>query len=291
MLVTPEALALEAPEAARRLAPLFKGDYQDDELMALWALEYLRLRHPANWWGAKNAAPIGPHKLGRALRQCPLEWKPEEEVLLQQYATLGDLWAGRAFKATPLAVHRSILAWSAGEYPLVLMERIPSVEEVLQQQMQGQRCVTIFREVSTLAKLILGERDALGFAFHDLIHADHFFHNNQLMRGQIGFYRQVDDLLKRGLLAPFMAKEAFPGQLDYLIADMNSHPVHLWKCFKSICRQADFREMEKLFHEELPRAWYVTGSLAEGFRELNGPGFSLETHAPALLAYCERSGH
>ena len=293
-LVTHEQLQKEAAEVARLMAPLFRAwelkKINDVNLVALWTLTYLRLRHPKTWWGAKRATPLHNHQLTTPLRELPIDWIAEEQDLINQYPSLGDLFANRAFKATPQAVNRSLLAWSLSEYPLVLMERVPSVEEVLEQQIRGQRCITIFREQSTLAKLILGERDALGFAFHDLIHADHFFHDNTLMRGQIGFYRQVNDLLKAGLLAPLMAAPDFPEQLDYLIADMNSHPVHLWKCFKSICRQANHAHMDELFLAILPQRWEMDEELAEAFDEINGPRF-MENHARKILQLCERRGH
>lgn len=292
VLASAEQLREEAPELARRVAPLFLAweakHLTDAELVASWSLIYLRLRHPRSWWGAKRAAPLHAHHLSLKLRDLPIEWTQEESALLEQYTTLGELWSKRAFKATPEAVHRAILAWSTGAYPLVMMERVPTVEEVLTQQMQGQRCVTLFREQTSLAKLILGERDALGFAFHDLIHADHFFHDNQLMRGQIGFYRQVDDLLRGGLLAPFMAAAEFPEQLDYVVADMNSHPVHLWKCFKSICRQANHAAMDELFLAQLPQRWKLKPELSEAFDHLNGPQFT-DNMARLILSFCENS--
>lgn len=293
-LATPEQLRQEAPLAAQELAPVFLAWEQqllsDVELVAVWALVYLRVRHPKSWWGAKRSSALHPHNLQLPLRDLPLQWRADEAHLVDSYATLGDLWAGRAFKATPESVHRSLLAWSLKEYPLVLMERIPTVEEVLEQQIEGQRCVTIFREPTALAKLILGERDALGFAFHDLIHADHFFFDNTLKRGQIGFYRQVNDLLRAGLMAPFMSAAEFPEQLDYLVADMNSHPVHLWKCFKSILRQGDAWAMEELLLKTLPQRWNLGLELSQALEELNGPRFT-DDHARTLLQFCENFYH
>ena len=290
LLVPIEQLHVEVPEISLRLSPLFKQWEEkrltDAELTALWCLQYLRVRHPRSWWGAKRSTPLATHNLQIQLTELQWDWTGEEKALLQQYPTLGDLWNYRSFKATPEAVNRSILNWSTGKYPLVLMERVPAVEEVLEQQMKGQRCVTLFREISSLAKLILGERDALGFAFHDLIHADHFFHDNVLMKGQIGFYHQVNTLLKSGMLEPFMAHADFPDQLDYLVADMNSHPVHLWKCFKSICRKSNHAEMDELFAVRIPKLWELPENLVDALVELNGPNFT-ETHAYLLLNWCE----
>lgn len=288
-LIDAAALAAEAPEVARRLTPLQAYAAEPALYATLWCLQYLRTRHPKNWWGAKRTHLLHPHKLDIKLRDLELDWQEFEKPLVEEHGTLGNLWGERAFKATPEAVHRSLLAWSHGNYPLVLMDRVPTVEEVLAQQTNGQRCVTLLRQPSALAKLVLGERDALGFAFHDLIHADHFFHDNELMRAQVGFYRLVERMLSQNLLAPFMARADFPEDLDYLLADMNAHPVHLWKCLRAVCRKADDFESGELFETILARNWFLSPTLAEALVELNGPRFT-DAHAQALTDWCSSQG-
>jgi hypothetical protein len=286
-LLDPAGLSAEAPEVARRLAPLAPFISDPALYASLWCLQYLRTRYPRNWWGSKRPHLLHAHKLNVSLAELDLDWQDFEHPLLEEHVTLGNLWGDRAFKATPVAVHRSLLAWSAGAYPLVLMDRVPTVEEVLAQQTRGQRCVTLMRRPSALAKLVLGERDALGFAFHDLIHADHFFHDNHLMRAQVGFYRLVERMLTEGMLAPFMARAEFPEALDYLLADMNAHPVHLLKCLRAICRKAHDRESGELFERILPQYW--PSETHESLRELNGPRFT-DAHARALTDWCWHQG-
>lgn len=76
-LASPEQLHEEAPELARRLAPLFqtwdRGAMSDAQLMATWALIYLRLRHPKSWWGARRSSPIHHHNLAIPLRELPID--------------------------------------------------------------------------------------------------------------------------------------------------------------------------------------------------------------------------
>jgi hypothetical protein len=139
-----------------------------------------------------------------------------------------EIFANYALKSTPFAVNRAILEWSYGNYGLELMNRIPMPIEVLNQQKRGRRCVTTIVD-HRISKYILGERDALSFTMHDLIHADHFYHNNECYQGQLGVY---------GLLASSidyfdLSNDKFAAEFEYIIADMNAYAIHLLKCLKS----------------------------------------------------------
>jgi hypothetical protein len=288
-LVSPETLPREAAAVERAIASIPPG-LPDAAYAALWCLHYLRVRHPKGWWGARQTAPVRGHAMDMALTELGVDWTGAEEKLLSQHATLGDLWAGRAFKATPLPVHRALLAWSTGDYPLVRLGHIPSVAEVLAQQTNGQRCVTLIAGKGVFGRLVLGERDPLGFAYHDLVHADHFFHDNETMRGQIGFYRLVDRMLRERLLAPFEHHAEFAGRLDYLLADMNAHPVHLWKCLRAACVTADRTADAAFFSSHLASTWQLPGHLAVALTTLNTPAFQDE-QAVALTEWCAAAGN
>jgi len=231
------SLEHEAPLLAPRFAALkerhARRELGDAQFAILWCLIYLHVRYQKLAWGAhrRDALLATGKSWPRLCELAELSW---EEDFLRRYPTLDALLNHRAFRATPEAVHRTLLNWEEGHYPLILMERIPSVQEVLAQQVQGRRCVTLLTREDQLARFVLGERDPLGFGMHDLIHADHFFHNNQLRQGQIGFYRQLKTLLDAGAFSPWLAREGFEERLEYLAADMNSHPLHLWKCLKAI---------------------------------------------------------
>ncbi len=287
-LVSPDALPREAEAVGRAVASIPKG-LSDAAYTALWCLHYLRVRYPKGWWGAGRTSPLREHGLQLPLTELGIDWTESEAKLLRLYPTLGDLWAGRSFRATPLPVHRAILSWSAGDYPLVRMGRVPSVEEVLAQQTRGQRCVTLMEGKGVFERLVLGERDPLGFAYHDLIHADHFFYDNEMMRGQIGFYRLVDRMLRERLLAPFEHHAEFAGRLDYLLADMNAHPVHLWKCLRAACAMADRTADESFFTSKLACAWQLSAPVAEALATLNTPAFQ-DAQAVTLTEWCAAAG-
>lgn len=291
VLASAEELQIEAPVLAAHLKALRALNLPQPLHAALWTLHYLRVRHPRGWWGAHRKDAVCAHNFNIPWSEIPsFEWNEEERALLERYPTLGLLLSHRAFRATPEPVHRALLSFSTGAYPLVIMDRVPTVAEVLAQQTQGKRCVTLFHQEAWLSKMILGERDPLSFAFHDLIHADHFFHANAERLGQIGFYRQIDRLHREGVLDGWLACEKFPDQLEYLMADMNSHPLHLWKCFKAICHMGRTPETVELFRETLPRFLALDARETSALAAMNTPAFEVQTHGVTLTHLCERWG-
>jgi hypothetical protein len=149
------------------------------------------------------------------------------------------------------------------------MFHIPSPGEVLAQQCRGSRCVTVLTRPSELERFVLGERDCLSFTMHDLIHADHFFHDNESREGQLGFYALLRDGLLRGDFGRHLEHPEFAREFDYLISDMNAYGVHLMKCLKSallhyapegwrfedwaalkICSEAEARALWELNHPD-----------------------------------------
>lgn len=295
ILLEPEGLSLEAPQVHAILCQLYE-DYLNQvltsaEYAALWLVAYLRIRHPYGWWGAHRRDAVHSHKLTKLLLDYPyFDWSTEEVKLLSRYPTLGELLNHRAFRATPMPVHRALLAWSTGDYALILMDRIPSVQEVLEQQIQGKRCVTLFHQLPRLGQLVLGERDPLGFGMHDLIHADHFFHANADKLGQIGFYRIIHQLVREEMLRDFFPITGFEGRLEYLMADMNSHPLHLFKCFRAICDISARGESTMLFKDQLPKLLKASPLVADSLELLNSEAFKIDSHGVALTQMCQEQG-
>lgn len=237
-LVLEESLEKEAPVIQDRMAPFYSSLQNEEispaEFCAFYILTVLSYRYPGTWLGAKTATPVTQeHKLAASLEAFKANCEPNIQKRLEGITELGDIFKLFAFKSTPLTVNRSVLNWSNGSYGLELMFRIPKPTEVLDQQKLGRRCVTIVLETSKASKFILGERDALGFTMHDLIHADHFYHNNHCYQGQLGFYGFLDHCMIQNHFAELMTNPKFESEFEYLIADMNAYAIHLMKCFKS----------------------------------------------------------
>jgi hypothetical protein len=237
-LVGLDFLINEAPLIENLMSPLKdlleERRITEAEFTGLYILTVLSHRFPGTWLGPKRKTPLFKgHCLNFDMSEFKKRLEPNVQKRLCDTHNLGDIFNNYSFRSTPLAVNRAILSWSMGEYGLELMFRIPTPQEVLGQQKFGKRCVTVLLEKERTSKFILGQRDALSFTMHDLIHADHFYHNNQCFLGQVGFYGLLDFCMTRGDFKELFKIPAYESEFDYLISDMNAYAIHLLKCFKS----------------------------------------------------------
>ncbi|MBK9295230.1 MAG: hypothetical protein IPM57_12465 [Oligoflexia bacterium] len=150
-----------------------------------------------------------------------------------------QFFAQHTLKAVPIAVNRSLVFWAQGKYPLELFERPLEVMEVLEMQTQGKRCVSV---ITNSENYILGERDPLSFVIHDLIHADHFFTNDEQAQGQIRFSKICWQLSHMAEFEELLKDEQFKKDFDYVSADMNSHEAHLHQTLEAIIKDACTRK-------------------------------------------------
>lgn len=137
-------------------------------------------------------------------------------------------------RSCPEKAHRAFYHWQKNKIDLVVTELAPSSEFVLNLQCQGRRLVTLIFDQKQFVSEIEG-RDPLSFLLHDLVHADHFFFNEELKLKQIEFYRELRGELKSIELTDLLKNQpSFEKKLNYLISDMNSHPEHLRAYFNHI---------------------------------------------------------
>ncbi len=286
-LVDEAFLKDEAPIIEAKMAPfleLFKaGTIQSSELTALYVLMVLSYRSPGGWLGAKRAEMSIPHQMNFPLKN--LSFEPNIQKRLAEFNTIGDVFAHFALKSTPETVNRALLSWSAGSYGLELMFRIPSPEEVLHQQKQGRRVVTLLTDKKRTQHFILGERDSLSFSMHDLIHADHFYHNNECYNGQLGFYGLLDHCMKENHFDKHLQNEKFASEFEYLIADMNAYAIHLFKCLKSAL--VFFHPEGDNFFQNWSKKLTNNPQEIEALASLNSPAFSSQ-HDEILLQFLNR---
>lgn len=121
----------------------------------------------------------------------------------------------------------TILAdWRTGKADLRLTNQTVSPREMLRAQAQGWRYVTVSFEHALAGEPIEGTRDAFEFALHDLGHAYAFFKADYHPQGQVAFFAEL--LSDLDTLAPYAESDTkFAADLEYCMADMNSHPEHL----------------------------------------------------------------
>ncbi len=258
-------------------------------LTSVYILTLLSHRYPGGWLGARRPSLNLQHSLNvplTKLKEFGLTFEKNIEKRLEKVENLGDLLNNFALKSTPETVNRSLLLWSKGDYDLTLMFRIPDSQEVLDQQMNGRRCVSVLINPERTSSYILGERDALSFTMHDLIHADHFFHHPESHEGQLGFYALMDFCMREKHFEIHMTQPKFSGELDYLISDMNAYAVHLLKCLKAALYF--YHPEGQLFFEEWIKKIKLSETESKAFLELNTKFYVPETQDAELLGFLSR---
>lgn len=252
---------------------LFKlGKLNEIQFTASYLILILSHRCPGTWPGSKKPFTKVP---GIPWRELPFQFEPNVLKRLDHIETLEEIFANFALKSTPMTVNRAILEWGYGNYGLELMFRIPSPSEVLNQQKKGRRCVTCILD-KRLASYILGERDALSFTMHDLIHADHFYFHNECYQGQLGFY----GLLAKTFAYFDLSQEEFAREFEYVIADMNAYAIHLLKCLKSA--------MVHYFSEDYFRNWPKELNPPKALYALNTSDYDAVTMDQEILNWLDQ---
>ena len=149
--------------------------------------------------------------------------------------SLIDFWGKTLLRGIPAKVNRTLINWHLGHYNLELIHHVPTASEMLKAQAEGKRFVTLFNKDSEWQQNIIHERDHFSFLIHDLIHAHEFFSDEQLKIEQINFYRMLQN--NYHTLKNLSVEAEFHTSLDYLIADMNSHPAHLQSYFQGLLKR------------------------------------------------------
>lgn len=288
-LVSLEVLEDQAEEIGARLAPV-KILFQEQkisaaEFTALYLITILTVRFPGDWLGAKRPSLKLSHEMNLKIRDLPLVFEKNINRRLENIESLGELINNFAFKATPEAVNRSLLLWSIQEYKLELMSFIPGPLQVLKQQKIGHRCVTVLTEVGQLKRFILGERDALSFTMHDLIHADHFYKDNHCYQGQLAFYGFLDYCSNEKHFEALLENEKFKNEFEYLIADMNAYAIHLFKCLKSA--MIHYHPLKDLFYHEWVLKVTTDKTVQKSLLELNQKDYNPEEQDQVILDYLQ----
>ncbi len=240
-LFTVHQLEQSAPSWASRLQPLYNDwkslKLSDAEAASIYLLIGLETRLPGRWLGGKSPTRLSAFSNGPRLS----DWIALSPVLARHFredTTIAEVIHGFSLKGVRLVARETLLHWLQGEWPLVLTEQIPSPVKLLEEQIWGRRMVTAAFKKEELSLYLHDDRDALSFLLHDLGHAEQFYRNDLNRCGQIASYRLLHEAHLAGLLfAPRAYSNKWEDQLDYLIADLNTHPLHFWSVFWASARE------------------------------------------------------
>lgn len=240
-LFSAQQLKDSAAQWATQLNPLYKAwkanKISPAEAACVYLILGLEARLPGRWLGGRSPSRLTPIPSGPPIG----EWlclSPSLARHLSQNMPLSQVIHGFSLKGVRLVARETLLRWLAGEWPLLLTDQIPTPVELLKEQIWGRRLVTAAFQESELANYLHDDRDALSFLLHDLGHAEQFFRNKIHRDGQIGSYRLLQQAqFADNLYAPSQFSGKWDQQLDYLIADLNTHPLHFWSVFWASARE------------------------------------------------------
>lgn len=163
-------------------------------------------------------------------------------------------------------VNIALVHWLQGSWPLVLCEHVPLPVEVLDFQVRGLRPVTLICDTARARMAVLSKPDAFAFMTHDLEHAYKFFHAARLHELQRNFFIALQAAHQRNVFASYACDPEFRARFDYLISDMNTHPVHSLQYLRAILVEYHLRAEQGDMHQMLSPA--AQSDVADTLRKL-----------------------
>lgn len=191
-------------------------------------------------------------------------------------------------KPLPAVAQKAMYFIFTKQYPVTVLDYEPSPRELLHIQCEGQRIITFKNDFSSWPSQKFGHRDPLSFWLHDCIHAEHFFSQPENFIHQLGFYKFVAKAHKANCWPDLNLNPVFAGDFSYLISDMNSHPLHLFKTLKAITDIHFKGQAEAIWGKVIAT---IPGSTEElnALRNLNTSYFA-DNDCDALLQLSKRLG-
>lgn len=210
------------------------------------------LRRPYNWFGGIRKSTLltvpnlssAKHYLESAKMKhftdsVGVKWTGGINPEISVYEFLNSV----KIKSVPEKIFWSLNFLLLNKNLFVISKVAPTPYELLKIQARGQRIITYEENFSLWAQLNYEHRDVLSFWFHDLIHAAEFFQNEEQKKHQVNFYRWIEELSSNSSrevwLRHFLSVDRHRSKFEYLISDMNSHPLHLIKTFRAILDEHD----------------------------------------------------
>lgn len=263
-----------------------------DKLQA-WVLGLSCLRRPTDWYGGPRAMAIREGfsythglNMGQLFEGTDVRLPAKVSASMNVY----DFLNFYRVKALPETCFRSLCFIVDGRYTLDLVDGEVSPLDLLKIQISGRRVVALNERVQDWAGSLYAGRDYLGFILHDLIHADHFFSSSVYRAGQLGFYKFALEIFSLSSVQKLLEDSKFKEGFEYIISDMNSHPLHLFQTLHSLLFSV-LRDDARAF--EIWNEWVAVLSLnvdeREALKLINSKDFSLK-QAQIVESFCQRLG-
>jgi hypothetical protein len=264
------------------------------EKVQAWTVALSLLRRPQDWYGGRRKQPFTSknHSHPILLRDLAKGLSPIQIPSPLQDLNLFEVMNQVYIKAIPESALRSLTFLTDQTYPLQIIQHVPTPKELLQFQLSQKRVISFNEDFSSWSTTLYHGRDFLSFIIHDLIHADHFFATDRHRAGQLGFYRCIEMILESYELTELLKFSSFEEAFEYIISDMNSHPVHLFKTLQARLQQAVENEMKV---KSLWFNWTLIWSSEEmtvhsALQKINTQLFS-DIDALTITRWCTALGH
>lgn len=292
-------------------APSFYTDYQDcfriiDESVVnlhwdktseviLWTTLLSMLRRKSDWFqGVGSTLPQGvpvtipPRIFGYEIYELTQKLNIDWPKKLAKDISLAEFLRTVRIKPLPAVAQKAMYFIFIKKYPITVLDYEPVPKELLQIQCEGRRIISFKNDYANWPTQKFGTRDPLSFWLHDCIHAEHFFSQPENFVSQLGFYKFVADAHEARCWPELTDNQGFESDFSYLISDMNSHPLHLFKTLKAITDIHFKAESVSIWDRVIATSQGSTEEL-NALRKLNTTYF-VEYDCDALLQLTKRLG-
>ncbi len=218
------------------------GEVDDPSYAALYFLHWQVVNHGKRFASRRHKGDPRPD---------PALWFVEISALDRQQVRdyLRGIFERYQFFGVTGNVPATLAAWLGMAWPLTLCEHIPNSREVLRMQVEGTRPVTVLSSWPRMLNPVLTKPNAFAFMVHDLEHAWKFYHDPEMFRQQREFFRLLLTAESKGCFDAYLCDAVFSAKFDYLISDMNTHPLHAAQFLRAILMEFHLRR-ENLHHPD-----------------------------------------
>jgi hypothetical protein len=271
---------------------LVKLNWAKTDQVMLWVSLLCLLRRPHDWFSGNNLNLPEPEAIltesedlnfAQLAKDLKIDWPKK----LSNTLTLTHFLQTVRIKPLPEVAQRAMYFIITKKYPIHVLDYEPAPEELLKIQCDGKRVITFDSDFTKWPTQMFGHRDPLSFWLHDCIHAEHFFSKPDQFISQLGFYKFIARAIRQKSWGQTFSHE-FQSDFSYLIADMNSHPLHLFKTLKAVT-EIHFRAQSLGIWESVIEASQGSTKELEALRKLNTAYFGNE-ECDTLLHMTKRLG-